>query len=169
MIDSSYCTSMAEYNQWMNERLYATCASMPIARLMEDRFAFFGSVYRTLNHILYGDLAFMSRFTGEPDVVPELGVDLTNSFEDLRVARLVLDARILSWAQLLTEEWLGETLTYKSRVDGNTRTVPGWILVTHMFNHETHHRGQITTLLSQMGVDMGTTDIPFMPKFSNHQ
>ncbi|MEO9873798.1 MAG: DinB family protein [Anderseniella sp.] len=165
MIDASYCSAMAEYNQWMNERLYSVCASLPDSERKMDKSAFFGSVHRTLNHILYGDLAFMSRFTGNPSIVPEFGVDLHDEFQDLWEARSTLDARILDWAQSVPEKWLGEQLTYESKVDGITRTVPRWILVTHMFNHETHHRGQVTTLLSQMGVDMGTTDIPFMPKF----
>lgn len=165
MIDSSYCSAMAEYNQWMNERLYLTCSTLPDSKRKEDRSAFFGSVHRTLNHILYGDLAFMSRFTGTPGVVPELGVDLHENFQDLWDARSALDARICNWAQSLSADWLGQELTYESKVDGVTRTVPRWILVTHMFNHETHHRGQITTLLSQMNIDMGTTDIPFMPKY----
>jgi uncharacterized damage-inducible protein DinB len=42
------------------------------------------------------------------------------------------------------------------------------VLVTHMFSHQTHHRGQVTTLLSQMGLDMGSTDLPFMAQFQVH-
>jgi len=166
MIDVSYCAAMAEYNQWMNERLYAACDILEDSERKKDRSAFFGSIHRTLNHILYGDLAFLSRFTGNPAVVPELGVDLYHEFQALWAARSKLDIRILDWAQSLSRDWLSEELTYESKVDGITRTVPRWILVTHMFNHETHHRGQITTLLSQMGLDIGTTDIPFMPCFN---
>jgi len=66
---------------------------------------------------------------------------------------------------MLSNDWLAEKPTYESKVDGIVRTVPRWILVTHMFNHETHHRGQATTLLSQMGFDISTTDIPFMPQY----
>ena len=168
MIDSSYCSLMAEYNQWMNERLYSACASLPDSERKKDRLAFFGSMHRTLNHILYGDLAFMSRFTGIPSVVPELGEDIHEEFQELWSARSALDIRIVDWAQTLPRNWLSEELTYESKVDGITRTVSRWVLVTHMFNHETHHRGQITTLLSQLGIDMGTTDIPFMPKFQHH-
>lgn len=167
MIDASYCATMAEYNQWMNERLYAACDTLEDAERKKDRSAFFGSIHRTLNHILYGDLAFMSRFTGIPDVVPELGVDLHEDFQELWATRSTLDGRILDWAQSLSRSWLCEELTYESKVDGITRTVSRWILVTHMFNHETHHRGQVTTLLSQQGIDMGTTDIPFMPKYQH--
>ena len=122
MIDASYCTAMAEYNRWMNARLYAACSSISDSERKEDKAAFFGSVHRTLNHILYGDLAFMSRFTGNPSVVPELGVDLHDDFQELWVARAALDKRILDWAGILSEEWLGDELTYESKVDGITRT-----------------------------------------------
>ena len=165
VIDASYCATMAEYNQWMNERLYKASDTLEDRERKKDRSAFFGSIHRTLNHILYGDLAVMSRFTGNPDVVPDLGKDLHEDFQELWAARTALDTRILSWAQSLSKDWLSDELTYESAVDGITRTVPRWILVTHMFNHETHHRGQVTTLLSQQGIDMGTTDIPFMTKF----
>ena len=104
-------------------------------------------------------------YPGVPAVVPEPGVDLFNGFTKLRVEREALDARLLAWATSLTPQWLAESLTYTSKIDGKVRIVPKWALVTHMFNHQTHHRGQVTTLLSQMGLDIGSTDIPFMPGF----
>jgi len=165
MLTKSHSQLMAQYNEWMNTRMYALCASLPDTELRKDRGAFFKSIYATLNHIAYGDLAFLSRFTGTPSVVPEPGADLFGTFELLRAERAVLDQRILVWAESLSASWLAETLTYRSKIDSKTRTVPNWMLVTHMFNHQTHHRGQVTTLLSQMGLDVGTTDIPFMPQF----
>lgn len=165
MITSEHCLLMARYNEWMNARLYALCATLPEAELVKDRGAFFKSIYLTLNHIAYGDLAFLSRFTGVPAVIPDPAVALFSSFAELRVERQTLDARLSAWAPSLTPEWLAEPLTYASKIDGKVRTVPKWVLVTHMFNHQTHHRGQVTTLLSQMGIDMGSTDIPFMPGF----
>lgn len=165
MISTSYCQTMADYNAWMNKRLYELCASISDQERKLNRKAFFSSIHLTLNHILYGDLAFMSRFTGDPAVVPELGVELHSEFQELWAARTALDQRISDWSADLKMHWLEQELTYTSKVDGISRTVPRWVLVTHMFNHETHHRGQITTLLSQMGLDVGTTDIPFMPQF----
>ena len=165
MITASHAHLMAQYNEWMNSRLYAVCASLPDTDLRKDRGAFFQSIYATLNHIAYGDLAFLSRFTGNLSMVPEPGVDLFGAFEDLRSERAALDQRILAWSAGLSPTWLAEPLTYTSKIDGKTRTVPRWVLVTHMFNHQTHHRGQVTTLLSQMGLDVGTTDIPFMAQF----
>jgi uncharacterized damage-inducible protein DinB len=167
MITADYCRTMAQYNEWMNSRLYALCATMPEEALHEDCGAFFGSIYLTLNHIAYGDLAFLSRFTGEPAVVPELGVDLFGGFAALRRERATLDARILAWAEALAPDWLAASLSYESKVDGRVRTVPRWALVAHVFNHQTHHRGQVTTLLAQRGLDVGSTDIPFMPEYAS--
>ena len=163
MITHAHCHLMARYNEWMNARLYAVCAALPDSDLHSDRGAFFRSIYLTLNHIAYGDLAFLSRFTGVPSVVPEPGADLFGSFARLRQERQMLDDRFLDWAASLSAQWLEQPLTYTSKIDGKTRTIARWVLVTHTFNHQTHHRGQVTTLLSQMDLDMGSTDISFMP------
>jgi uncharacterized damage-inducible protein DinB len=166
MIDADYCQLMAEYNEWMNAKVYRVCASMSEAELREDRGAFFKSIYLTLNHIAYADIAFFSRFTGQPPEVPPLGEDLFGGFAQLRSEREHLDHRLLVWSSTLTPDWLSLPLTYVSKVDGKERMAPRWVLVTHLFNHQTHHRGQVTTLLTQQGLDVGSTDIPFMPRFS---
>ena len=142
MITASHSQLMAQYNEWMNSRMYALCASLPDAELHKDRGAFFKSIYATLNHIAYGDLSFMSRFTGTPSIVPNPGADLFGTFGRLRTEREALDQRILAWSASLSPDWLAESLTYASKIDGKTRTVPKWVLVTHMFNHQTHHRGR---------------------------
>jgi uncharacterized damage-inducible protein DinB len=164
MITNAYCQLMASYNHWMNVRLYDVCASISQDLLHADKGAFFGSIYLTLNHIAYSDLAFLSRFDNKPEQAPKINVDLFGSFERLKQERTLIDERLGSWAAGLSQSWLEESLTYKSQVDGVVRTRPQWVLVTHMFNHQTHHRGQVTTLLTQLGLDMGSTDIPFMPE-----
>lgn len=167
MIDTRYCQLMAEYNAWMNGKVYAACSKLPHAVLVEDRGAFFKSIYLTLNHIAYSDMAFLSRFTGDPSEVPPLDQDLFGGFDALRAERARLDTRLLDWASTLSADWLHRSLTYASKVDGRNRTVPQWALVSHVFNHQTHHRGQVTTLLSQLNIDVGSTDIPFMAQFSD--
>jgi uncharacterized damage-inducible protein DinB len=166
MIDAHYCQLMAEYNAWMNGKIYGACTCMSDDELRKDRGAFFKSIYLTLNHIAYADMAFLSRFTGQPPEVPPLGEDLFAEFALLRAAREHLDDRLLKWSSALTAEWLALPLTYVSKVDAQERTISRWVLVSHLFNHQTHHRGQITTLLSQHGLDLGSTDIPFMPRFN---
>ena len=163
MITPDYCKTMARYNQWMNEGLYALCAELSDAERKRDRGAFFGSIHATLDHILYGDLALLARFTGDPAEAPQLGVEIQPEFAALRAAREALDVRIDAWAETLTPTWLSAPFRYRSNVDGRTRETPTWRLVVHLFNHQTHHRGQVTTLLSQLGIDPGTTDLPFVP------
>jgi uncharacterized damage-inducible protein DinB len=167
MIDAQYCVMMAEYNAWMNKKIYEICSSLPESEIHADRGAFFKSIYLTLNHIVYADLAFLSRFTGDPTEVPPLGRDLFGGFSALRSERFRLDDRLLRWASSLAAEWLQKPLTYVSKVDGRRRTVPQWVLVVHLFNHQTHHRGQVTTVFTQMGLDVGSTDVPFMPRFND--
>ena len=165
MISAEYCLLMAEYNGWMNRKIYGLCLGLPQETLHENRGAYFKSIYLTLNHIAFADLAFLSRFTADPPAVPPLGVDLFVGFANLSTQRQQLDARLLEWASSLMPAWLAQSLTYESKVDGRRRTVAHWVLVAQMFNHQTHHRGQIATVLTQLGHDVGSTDIPFMPRF----
>ncbi len=156
---------LAEYNQWMNQRLYALLATLPDELRKRDLGAFFKSIHGTLNHILFGDLAWTGRF-GLVEFSPRSADQiLFEDFDDLHAERLRVDALILAWAHTLTTEQLVQDFSYTSKIDLITRTRPMWALITHLFNHQTHHRGQITTLLSQQGVDMGITDIPGLPRW----
>ena len=159
----NYYTVMANYNQWMNQKLYAVCADIPDRERKSDRGAFFKSIDGTLNHILIGDLIWLGRFTQQP-LTATLDQVLYGDFSELRAERERLDLKIIDWSKNLTPSWLNETLTYTNS-SGFTRTLPHWLLTTHMFNHQTHHRGQLTTLLNQMGYNPGVTDLPAMPEF----
>ena len=154
---------MADYNAWMNRKLYEAAAGLPDAARKRDLGAFFKSLHGTLNHILLVDLMFLARFEGQPLPAAGLDEDRHDDFGDLRAEREATDARILDWIAELDRAWLAEALTFTSVVDGVTRTLPRWVMVTQMFNHQTHHRGQATTLLKQLGADPGTTDIPWLP------
>lgn len=163
MIDSDYCAALARYNRWMNEKLYALCAELPDAERKRDRGAFFGSIHRTLDHLLYGDLAWLSRCTGHPASMPPLEEELYADFDALRAERGRVDERLLAWSAELTRDWLESPMRFTSQTDGVTRELPHWMLVVHLFNHQTHHRGQVTTLLSQLGLDPGPTDLHKLP------
>lgn len=163
----TYYTTMAEYNHWMNQNLYATCADIPDAKRKEDLGAFFKSIHGTLNHILIGDRIWMGRFTHQP-FVAKLDQDLYADFDELRREREQTDQDILTWAQQLSPEWLNAPFAFTSTQQPvKTRTRFAWLLVTHLFNHQTHHRGQLTTLLSQLGYDLGRTDLPYLPSFDD--
>lgn len=163
MGDRNYYEMMANYNQWMNQKLYKICAEILDEKRKEDRGAFFKSIHGTLNHLLYGDRAWMGRFINEPFSVTKIGQELYADFDELRKEREQTDLEIVKWSKNITAEWLEKPFEYTSSVDGKTRILPTWVLVTHMFNHQTHHRGQLTTLLSQLGCDPGITDIPWLP------
>ena len=163
MHDPAFFRMMAEYNQWMNEKLYAICGELSDDERKRDRGAFFKSIHGTLDHLLYGDRAWLARFTDRPANVPELGAELYCDFEQLRRDRREIDRSIIEWTSTLTADWLEAPFEYISKVDDKTRTLPAWTLVVHMFNHQTHHRGQLTTLLRQAGRDPGVTDLPWLP------
>lgn len=160
--DPQLYRTFARYNQWMNQKVYEVCAGIDDSARRRDRGAFFRSIHGTLNHLLFGDRTWMGRFTGRRYPVAPMGVDLYEDFEELRAARTAMDEDILAWTASLTGGWLAEPLTWTSGVDGIVRTRPRWLLASHLFNHQTHHRGQLTTLLSQLGHDVGSTDLPWM-------
>ncbi|ASC69605.1 hypothetical protein XM38_005320 [Halomicronema hongdechloris C2206] len=168
MVDNAQFALMAQYNQWMNQKLYAVCASIPDRDRKRDLGAFFKSIHGTLNHLLYGDKAWMGRFTEQPFTGAKLGQELYGDFDELRQARVVLDQQILAWAQQLNVDWLHAAFEYTSGIDSQTRVLPTWVLVTHMFNHQTHHRGQLTTLIKQLGYEPGITDLPWLPALNSY-
>jgi uncharacterized damage-inducible protein DinB len=163
VIDADYCCTMARYGAWMNGKIHERCAGLSDAERKRERGAFFGSIHGTLSHLLYGDLAWLSRFTGEPAQMPRLGAELHADFEALHEERRRVDARLLAWSETVTPAWLAEPHVFTSQTDGVTRELPTWVVVVHLFNHATHHRGQLTTLLTQVGLDVGPTDLHKAP------
>ena len=161
--------ALARYNRWMNERLYELASTLPEEQRTRDTGAFFGSIHATLNHILLADRAWLTRFTGdearfasrdaegEPIEVKSLGQLLYARFEDLRRERSKTDADIEDFVKDLDGESLDANIRYERR--GKAYEHPLWWAVGHLFNHQTHHRGQVTTLLSQLGHDPGVTDM----------
>ncbi|WP_374350307.1 DinB family protein [Chitinimonas sp.] len=151
---------MAAYNQWQNQQLYAAAAQLTEAQRQADRGAFFKSIHGTLNHILWGDLVWFARFTGQSMPTVAAGELLHADFEPLQAARIAMDQTLIDWAASLDADWLAEATTWTSKMYGFTQTVPRWVLVQHLFNHQTHHRAQVGTLLMQYGIDVGVTDLP---------
>lgn len=161
--DPALYQRFAKYNSWMTGKVYAAAGEMSDRERKEDRGAFFRSVHSTLNHILFADRAWMGRFTGRAYEIKGMGVDLYEDFSELEAAHLAMCADIDAFSADLTPEWLAGIQVWTSVTDKVQRQRPRWMLVSHMFNHQTHHRGQVSTLLSQAGKDIGVTDLPFMP------
>ena len=164
-MDPAAAQAMAEYNRWMNERLYECCARLPDRERKRDAGAFFKSIHGTLNHLLLGDKVWMGRFTGKPFAFTSLAQELHADFDELRAERASVDKAIIDWARALSDEDFSRELSYTSAVKPQPRRYPFWLAVAHFFNHQTHHRGQLTTLLSQLGIDPGVTDLIWLPQF----
>lgn len=161
---------MAQYNEWMNAKLYEAASSLSDEELVADRKAFFGSILGTLNHLVVGDTLWLKRFATHPANYPVLeavrnlptptSLDqlLFTDMPGLAVRRKLLDRVITEWAQSIAEQDLDHVLSY-TNTKGVAASKDFFSLVMHFFNHQTHHRGQATTLLSQAGVDVGVTDL----------
>jgi len=157
---------LSQYNLWMNNNIFNICDSLSDDVRKKDMGAFFGSIHKTLDHILYGDKAWLERLRDNTYIPRDINKTLYLNWVDLKKERFIIDNEINDWVKTLSDKELNKIHTYTSNVDGKQRSVPYWTLVHHIFHHQTHHRGQLTTLLSQLGIDFGSTDIPFMPGLS---
>jgi len=160
----------AEYNRLMNTRMYDAASGLSDDDFQSDRGAFFKSVLGTLNHILVGDIIWLKRFSkhpssekalsyltriGNPNALNQI---LFSDLKALRDQRIILDDVIVQWICSLSEADLQGSITYESMA-GRHFEKPFASLISHFFLHQVHHRGQITTLLSQFGADFGETDL----------
>ncbi|MFO1056940.1 MAG: DinB family protein [Dongiaceae bacterium] len=139
---------LAAYNAWANRRLYAAVAPLPDADYRAERGAFFGSLHGTLNHLLVGDRIWLARLTGSGDAPTRLDAILYQDFAALRAARAVEDERLEAYVGRLGEDDLAGTVRYRTISSPATieqQLVP---LLLHVFNHQTHHRGQAHCLLT---------------------
>jgi len=152
--------AFAQYNQKMNQRIYEICSGIPDDERKQDRGAYFKSIHNTLDHLVLGDRAWMNRLADKNYTLVKIGSELFDDFDEMAEVRIGLDADICQWTEGLSEEWLSIDMTWTASLDGVERTQPVWLLVSQIFNHQTHHRGQLSTLLNQAGHDVGITDLP---------
>jgi len=155
--------ALARYNRWMNEKLYAVAAELSDDERKRDLHAFFPSLQATLDHILFADRIWLARFgvaDGAEVRASEAGYggDIFADFTELRRERARTDDAIDRWVTTLSDDVLAAPFRY-TNMAGKPFEHPLWIAVQHFFNHQTHHRGQATTLLKQLGRDPGVTDL----------
>jgi len=168
MITPGWCQTMARYNAWQNGCVVSAAEGLSDTERKADRGAFFGSIQGTLSHLLWGDLIWMSRFDGgEP---PPCGIPgspaLFPDWAAFKRERAATDERIEAWAARLGVADLGGDLSWHSGALGRDVTKPRALLITHFFNHQTHHRGQVHAMLTAAGALPGATDLAFMPEAS---
>jgi uncharacterized damage-inducible protein DinB len=161
MITPSYVRTMAAYNAEMNRRLYAAANRLGDAERRASKGAFWSSIHGTLVHILWGDHQWMSRFDGWPR--PETPIResdrFVDSFDALCAAREKADADISGWAAKVDQPWLDADLVWFSGAAQREIRAPKRLLVTHFFNHQTHHRGQAHALITAAGEKTEDTDL----------
>ena len=161
MISPAFCRMMARYNAWQNAGYITATAKMDDTALREDRGAFFGSIFATLNHLLWGDAMWMSRFDGgeRPDGGIAESTRMTATPALWRGARKRMDQRITEWTRHLREVDLAGDLHWVSGALGREVSRPMSLCVAHFFNHQTHHRGQVHAMMGQAGISLPDTDI----------
>jgi len=173
-----YLVRMARYNQWVNRLLYDKVQLLPATRIAKDRGAFFGSILGTLNHILVADMFWLRRFSSSKackDVLAPMR-DMTmpsglrdvlfNDLQTLRAKREEMDGLILDFSETWDDEMLASSIRYRNMAGEKHEQLLG-ALLQHLFNHQTHHRGQVTTLLFQVGADPEATDLLVMAMEEN--
>ncbi|OYU48618.1 MAG: damage-inducible protein DinB [Rhizobiales bacterium PAR1] len=161
MISLQFVRTMARYNRWQNRSLYTAADMLSPEERRKDRGAFFASIEGTLNHLLWGDGVWMHRFAGTPKPVGGIA-DSTKRLPEwdmLKRERVAVDEAIVIWSDGLSEEWLAGDMSWYSGAAGREVSKPNWFLVSHLFNHQTHHRGQVHAMLTAAGAKPDDTDL----------
>ena len=151
---------MADYHHWATQRLLERVGLLPEADYRRDTAQFFKSVHGTLNHLLLVEHLWQARLAG--GIYPASGLDM-----ELETDRDALRSRLLAFARgwrafvdALSPQEVAGDLAYRS-MKGESFVMPYASLVLHVFNHATHHRGQISTILTQLDVETPVMDLPY--------
>jgi uncharacterized damage-inducible protein DinB len=132
---------LADYNRWANLRLYGAALDMPEEVYRRPTGVFFGSLHGTLNHLLLTDRIWLRRLTGAGDHPDRLNAILYENRKDLLRARIAEDGRLIDVVASYGDADLIEAVSYQTTSGKPYRQALQDILL-HLFNHQTHHRGQ---------------------------
>ena len=163
LIMPGYLTEMAAYNAWQTGVIVGHLDALGQAERTADRGLFFGSLHRTFDHIATIDRWILDVVEGVGLQAIDLKDMVFSDWSDLKAERGRLDRRIDALAAHADQPWLDGVIEIESRSLGRSRRIPRGPYLVQMFNHQTHHRSQITAELWRMGIDYGGTDIPFRP------
>jgi len=142
---------MANYNEWANARLYRVAGTLNEALYRKEVGAYFGSLHGTLNHLLVADRIWMRRLTGTGEHPAKLNAILFEDLPALHAARVEEDSRIIAFVQSLEEPAFEEVWDYRT-LNGTPQRQRRREILAHLFNHETHHRGQAHAILTVLGI-----------------
>ncbi len=150
--------AMANYNRWVNDRVYDLCADLTTEDYLQDRKIFFGSIHNTLNHILLVDMLWLARLQGdEASSIHSLDQILYHDFDELRSEHADHDNKVIEFTGALKADVLNKKIKY-CRMNGRPGEETAHDILWTMFNHQTHHRGQVHAMLSQSGIK--NSDLP---------
>ena len=147
----SHFAMMADYNSWANGRLYEMASRLSDEQYRRDVGAYFKSLHGTLNHIMCADLIWMRRLTGAGEHPTNLDAIVLDDLSSLSAARQHEDQRIIAYVESLTDAQMEETWEYRT-LNGAPRKQRRREILAHLFNHQTHHRGQAHAILTVLGV-----------------
>ncbi|MEO1191412.1 MAG: DinB family protein [Pseudomonadota bacterium] len=168
MLSPASIATLARYNQWQNQSLVTAADGLNAAERQADRGSFFGSIQGTLSHQLWGDQIWLWRFADWPK--PDGGIgesaDLFPKWSTFKQARAAFDSRFIDWADAVDADWLGGMLSWYSGAAKKQLEQPRWFLLAHLFNHQTHHRGQVHAMLTAAGAKPDDTDLLLMEPIS---
>lgn len=160
---------LAAYNAWANRLLYAAVTELSEDELHRDTGAFFGSVFATLSHILVADRVWLNRFTGEGPKPKTLDEKPYATLPELHAARVQEDARIIDFIDSLTPDQLEASFSYTPVTSPELVSHKLWPALTHFFNHQTHHRGQVHAGLTGMGKPSLSLDLIYFVRSEGKQ
>jgi uncharacterized damage-inducible protein DinB len=145
---ATHFQAMARNNAWSNHRLLKACGELAQDEFEAKRVSFFPSLQLTLNHILLIDWYYLDGLEkgGSGLSIFESEVPFPR-LSDLEVAQRATDARLIRYCDGLTEEALEEVVTFDRGEHGLSHEVVHAVL-THLFVHQIHHRGQVHAMLA---------------------
>jgi uncharacterized damage-inducible protein DinB len=159
--------TFARFNAWANQRLYEAVGAIDDDEYRADRGVFFRSLHGTLNHLLASDRIWMRRITGTGDAPERLDAILFDDFASLRAAREAEDRRIVDHVGRLTEAELAGVIRYRRVSTPEVFEQPLGPALAHLFNHQTHHRGQAHAVLTGLGRAAPELDLLYFQRLSD--
>lgn len=157
-MDQKYFQTLARYNRWANKKLYDVVETLSVEEFEKDSQAYFGSIQGTLNHILFGDWAWSLRLQDKNSSHLEMDKIYHPEFSKLKAARLEADEEFIRLIAGMNDEKIRSNVTYRN-IKGIEYTTPRHLVLAHVFNHSTHHRGQVHCLLTQAGIEAPSLDL----------
>jgi uncharacterized damage-inducible protein DinB len=146
-----------EFNRWANQRMLDAVAALSVEQFTRDLKSSFPSVRDTLVHLVGADWIWLSRWLGTSPASMPGDWDMS-TLEAIRARWAQIEHERTALLERLTPEALHSMLAYRT-IRGDPFANPLWQLLRHVVNHSTYHRGQITTMLRQLGMPAVSTDL----------